>query len=235
MVPRVNCRGWVIVLGDVEPNVIQALLEGQSVFPPSAWYRRIRLWPYRGPKVIDERPTLGRTEQAGALQYDRIYWRTVVAGRVDAPAASGGTHVPKCHDGVARGARGYVGAAPTAAGDGVDGFKGPGIGKGERGGVGGAHVVDAHEAVEPARDDDLVRGTPRRRGWGGGYSVHGRGPLLVCGVALRLGRAERGGGRRGDGGGCDGVDGERGVGRGAKGGEGRRGGGGEEGRPGAGV
>jgi len=36
MVPRVNGRGRVIVLGDVEPNVIQALLERQTVFPPSA-------------------------------------------------------------------------------------------------------------------------------------------------------------------------------------------------------
>jgi len=146
---------------------------------------------------------------------------------VDAPAAGGGAHVPKCHDGVACGARGYIGATATAAGDSVDGFEGPGIEKGKRGGVGGAYVVDAHEAVEPARDDDLVRGTPRGRGRGGGYAVHGVGPLQV-GVALRLGGAERRGGRRGDGGGRDGVDGERGVGRGAKSGEGRRGRGGEK-------
>jgi len=35
MVPR--GRGRVIVLGDVEPDVIQSLLDRQSVFPPSAW------------------------------------------------------------------------------------------------------------------------------------------------------------------------------------------------------
>ena len=75
-----------------------------------------------------------------------------------------------------------------------------------------AHVVDAHEAVVPARDDDLIRGTPRGGGWGEGYPVHGRGLLVVGGVALQLGRAERRGGRRGDGGGRNGVDGERGVG-----------------------
>ena len=153
---------------------------------------------------------------------------------MDAPAAGGRTHVPKRHYGVTCGARGYVGAAAAAAGDSIDGFEGPGVGKGERGDVGGANVVDAHEAVEPARDDDLVRGTPRGRGRGGGDAVHGCGPLVV-GVALRLGRAERRGGRRGDGGGRDGVDGERGVGRRAKGGEGRRGRGGEECRPGTGV
>ena len=75
-----------------------------------------------------------------------------------------------------------------------------------------AHVVDAQEAVEPARDDDLIRGTPRGGGWGGGYPIHGRGPLVVGSVALRLGCAERHGGHRGDGGGHDGMDGERGVG-----------------------
>ncbi len=146
-----------------------------------------------------------------------------------APAAGGCTHVPESHDGVARGARGYMCTSATATGDGVDGLEGPWIRKGERGGVGRAHVVDAHEAVVPARDDDLVGGTPRGRGRCGGYSVHGGGAVEV-GVGLELGRTERRGGRLGDGRGRDGVDGEGSVGGGAKGGEGGRGrGGGEKG------
>jgi len=118
------------------------------------------------------------TKQAGALEYDRVNGRNVVSGRVDTPAAGGGTDVPKRDDRVASGARGDVGTAAAAAGDGVDGLEGPGVGKGEGGtGAGLAHVVHAHEAVEPARDDDLVRSAPWGRGGRGGDAVHGGGTV----------------------------------------------------------
>ena len=151
-----------------------------------------------------------------------------------APAGRGSAYVPKRHDGVPRGAGGDVGTSAATAGDGVYGLERPGVGKGERGGRGSTHVVNAHEAVEPARDDNLIRGTPRRCGWCGGDSVHGGGPLRRrCVLVLR--GAQRHGRRRGDGGGCDRVDGERGVGGGAKCGERGRGRGGEKRGPGARV
>ena len=151
-----------------------------------------------------------------------------------APAGRSSAHVPKRHDGVPRGAGSDVGTSAATAGDGVYGLEGPGVGKGERGGRGGPHVVDAHEAIEPARDDDLIRGTPRRRGWCRGDSVHGRGPLQRR-VVLVPRRAQRHGRRRGDGGGRDRVDGERGVGGGAKCRKGRGSRGGEKRGPGARV
>ena len=60
----------MVVLGDVEPNTIQAFLVRQSVVPSSSRQGRIRFRPYGGAEVIDEWPTLRRTKQAGALQYN---------------------------------------------------------------------------------------------------------------------------------------------------------------------
>ena len=219
----------MVILGDVEPNTVPSLLKRQSVVSSGTWQWRICLRPYAGTKVINEWPTLCCAKQAGALEYDRIYRRNVVPGGMHAPAA-GGANVPKRHDRVSCGARGYVGTSATAAGDGVDGFEGPRVGKGERGGVGGAHVVNTHEAVKPTRDDDLIRGTPRGRVGRGGNSVHCGGPLQVGGVFVPfLRRAQRRGRRWGDGRGRDGMYGERGVGGRAKGGKRGGGRGGEKG------
>ena len=95
-----------------------------------------------------------------------------------APAAAvGGTHVPKRHDGVPRGARGDMGTSTSTAGESVDGFERPGIEKGERRGRGNAHIVDTDYALEPTRYYDLIRGAPRGRGRCRSDSVYGCRPL----------------------------------------------------------
>jgi hypothetical protein len=107
-----------------------------------------------------------------------------------APSAAGDAHVPKGYDAVACGAGGDVSAAAATARDGVDGLEGPRIGECESRGVvgGGAHIVYANEAVEPARDEYLIRGTPggRRRCRGNPIDRRGGGPLQIIGRGVRV-------------------------------------------------
>jgi len=70
VVPRVNGRSWMVVLCDVETDAVPSFLVRQSVDTSTDRQRRVRLGLDCGAKVIDERPTLRSTKEAGALEYD---------------------------------------------------------------------------------------------------------------------------------------------------------------------
>ena len=229
MISRMN--HGVVILSNRESDMIPPLLVFQSIVPLSARQCWVGFRSYVGTEVIDKRSTLRCAEETGALEYDRIYRRNIIPGRMHAPAPAGHAHVPERHHAVSRRARRDVCAPAATASDGVNGLERPGVGEGEGGCAGRAHIVHAHEAVEPARDEDLVRCTPGGRGGRRRDAIHGGGPRRVGVALLLLGRAQNDGRRWREAALRDGMDGERRVGRSAKRGKGFA----KKRRPGTGI
>jgi len=83
----------VIIFSDAVSDPVLVQLERVAVGE-----RRVCLFSHAGSKVEHKGPALRDAKETGALEYERVDWRRIVAWGMYAPPLCGTADIPECND-----------------------------------------------------------------------------------------------------------------------------------------